>query len=73
MPSLRVKDALSYLRAISNPDDEVALRRIVNTPTRGIGATTLKLGGQRAVKDDDATSIDVGVQDISSHQIFSPF
>ena len=29
-----VKDALSYLRIIANPNDEVSLRRIINTPTR---------------------------------------
>ena len=32
-----VKDALAYLRAIANPDDEINLRRILNTPRRGIG------------------------------------
>ncbi|MHC4711450.1 MAG: ATP-dependent helicase [Planctomycetota bacterium] len=37
-----VKDALSYLRLIANPNDEVSLRRIINTPTRGIGRTTLQ-------------------------------
>ncbi len=32
-----VRDAIAYLRAISNPDDEVSLRRVLNTPKRGIG------------------------------------
>ena len=32
-----VRDAIAYLRAIANPDDEVSLRRVLNTPKRGIG------------------------------------
>ena len=32
-----VKDALSYLRLLLNPDDDVSLRRVINVPTRGIG------------------------------------
>ena len=32
-----IRDALAYLRTIANPDDVVSLRRILNTPRRGIG------------------------------------
>ena len=32
-----IRDALAYLRAVANPDDLVSLRRILNTPRRGIG------------------------------------
>jgi DNA helicase-2/ATP-dependent DNA helicase PcrA len=36
-----IKDVLAYLRLIFNPDDETAFRRVVNTPKRGIGKTTV--------------------------------
>jgi DNA helicase-2/ATP-dependent DNA helicase PcrA len=36
-----IKDALGYLRLIANRHDDIAFERIVNTPTRGIGASTL--------------------------------
>ncbi|MDN7137936.1 DNA helicase II [Pseudidiomarina sp. 1ASP75-14] len=36
-----VKDALAYLRLLANRDDDAALERVINTPTRGIGARTL--------------------------------
>ncbi len=38
-----VKDVVAYLQVVSNPDDGVALRRVLNTPRRGIGRTSLGL------------------------------
>jgi DNA helicase-2/ATP-dependent DNA helicase PcrA len=37
-----VKDILAYLRLLSNPADDVSLRRVINIPVRGIGATTFE-------------------------------
>ena len=36
-----IKDVIAYFRLVANPDDEEALKRIINYPTRGIGDTTL--------------------------------
>jgi len=40
---LEIKDALAYLRLLNNRDDDAAFERIINTPTRGIGNTSLSL------------------------------
>lgn len=37
-----IKDLIGYLRVIANPDDDVNLLRIINTPRRGIGKQTIK-------------------------------
>ena len=37
-----IKDALAYLRLLGNRHDDTAFERVVNTPTRGIGATTVE-------------------------------
>ena len=36
-----IKDMISYLKAIQNPDDSIAMQRIINTPPRGIGKNTM--------------------------------
>ncbi len=43
-----IKDALAYLRLISNRNDDAAFERVVNTPTRGIGDRTLDVVRQAA-------------------------
>ena len=37
----RIKDLLCYLKTIDNSADDLAVRRILNVPKRGIGATTV--------------------------------
>src|SRR5436305_12809054 len=37
-----IKDMISYLKLLQNPDDSIAFFRVVNTPARGIGKTTLE-------------------------------
>ena len=37
-----IRDAIAYLRVIAQPDDDLALERIINTPRRGLGAATIQ-------------------------------
>ncbi len=38
-----IKDMISYLKVIHNPDDTISLLRVINTPVRGIGKTTVEM------------------------------
>ncbi|MDR0657245.1 MAG: exodeoxyribonuclease V subunit gamma [Treponema sp.] len=46
-----IKDILSYLRVIANPDDDVNLLRIINTPRRGIGKASIVAISELAKKN----------------------
>ncbi len=50
-----IKDLLSYLRLIRNPHDSMALQRVINTPPRGIGKTTLETMERLALETGSST------------------
>jgi DNA helicase-2/ATP-dependent DNA helicase PcrA len=50
-----IKDLLGYLRLIRNPHDSMALQRIINTPVRGIGKTTLETLERLALETGQST------------------
>ncbi len=45
-----IKDVIAYLRLLHNPHDDISLLRVLNTPTRGIGAATAELARDRSVE-----------------------
>lgn len=47
-----IKDLLCYLKTIDNASDDLAVRRIINVPKRGIGATTLNRVQEYAIAQD---------------------
>ncbi len=47
---LEIKDVLAYLKALANPADEVAVKRIINVPPRGIGHATVDKVSEQAVR-----------------------
>ena len=62
-----IKDALSYFRLTINPNDDEALRRVINYPTRGIGATTMDKVQHCAI--DDEVSLWQVITDPAKHRL----
>ncbi len=50
-----IKDMLGYLRMVRNPHDSMALQRVINTPARGIGKTTLETLERLALETGQST------------------
>ncbi len=46
-----IKDIIAYFRVVANPNDEEAVKRIINYPTRGIGQTTITKIGETAQRE----------------------
>lgn len=70
---MEIKDLLAYLRVVCNPNDSMSVRRIINVPSRGIGATTLDRLMNFAAREeiplfeavqrvDEVTTINRGIQ-----------
>ena len=49
-----VKDIIAYLKVIQNPEDNISLKRIINTPRRGIGTTTIEKLEAYAAENDES-------------------
>ena len=49
-----VKDVIAYLKAIQNPTDNISIKRIINTPKRGIGLASIDKVEQYAMQNEDS-------------------
>jgi DNA helicase-2/ATP-dependent DNA helicase PcrA len=61
-----VKDLISYLRLIANPNDEISLQRIINTPKRGVGDktvdTVLAMANREGISAYDAVELAISTK-----------
>ena len=55
-----IKDILSYLKLVQNPHDSIALQRVINTPARGIGKTTMDTLERLAIETGTSTWTAIG-------------
>lgn len=61
-----IKDMLSYLRLVYNPQDDVSMRRVINVPTRGIGQSSLQVLDQWATERSLPLSFAIADQEMQS-------
>ncbi len=69
-----VKDIMAYLRLLANPDDDTAFLRIVNTPRREIGASTLEKLGEYSTKREQSlfeSSFEFGLREVLNERAFN--
>ncbi|HVO78952.1 MAG TPA: 3'-5' exonuclease, partial [Candidatus Bathyarchaeia archaeon] len=64
-----IKDMISYLKVVLNPDDSVALQRVINVPARGIGKTTMETVERIAL--ETGHSIWNAIGDVIERQLLS--
>ncbi len=62
-----IKDAIAYFRLSINPDDDEALKRVINYPARGIGETTLNKIGRCAI--DNGISMWSIISDLTNYEL----
>ena len=65
-----IKDLLSYLKLVANPHDSIALQRVVNTPARGIGKTTMETLERIAL--ETGSSLWTGIDRALEKQLLPP-
>ena len=59
-----IKDALAYLRIVTNPDDSLSFNRVINFPPRGIGKTSIDKINSHLSKNN-LSYLDLQVEDLS--------
>ncbi len=65
-----IKDLISYLKVLQNPDDSIAVQRVINTPTRGIGKNTLETIERIAL--ETGTSMWSAINEVLQRQLLAP-
>jgi len=65
-----IKDMISYLKAIANPDDSIAMQRVINNPPRGLGKTTMETIERIAL--ETGTSMWGAIKEAIRQQLLQP-